>query len=120
VRSEGRPAERRLVARIGLFNKILHAGEGRKLKVLESIVPEVAAFEAEMQRRSDEELRALTPEFRARLDTVGPDRQKRVEALDDLLPEAFAAVREAATRTLGQRHFDVQVMGGSELHFGWV
>jgi preprotein translocase subunit SecA len=105
---------------MGLFNKILHAGEGRKLKVLESIVPEVAAFEAEMQRRSDEELRALTADFRGRLDRVGDGHDKRVEALDDLLPEAFAAVREAATRTLGQRHFDVQVMGGSALHFGWV
>ena len=109
-----------LVGRMGLFNKILHAGEGRKLKVLESIVPEVAAYEAEMQGRSDEELRALTVEFRERLDRAGAERDKRTEALDDLLPEAFATVREAATRTLGQRHFDVQLMGGSALHFGWV
>jgi preprotein translocase subunit SecA len=84
---------------MGLFNKILHAGEGRKLKVLESIVPEVAAFEAEMQRRSDEELRALTADFRGRLDRVGDGHDKRVEALDDLLPEAFAAVREAPPST---------------------
>jgi preprotein translocase subunit SecA len=105
---------------MGLFNKILHAGEGRKLKVLESIVPEVAAYEADMKRRSDEELRALTGEYRERLDRAGDDREKRVEALDDLLPEAFATVREAASRTLGQRHFDVQIMGGSALHFGWV
>jgi preprotein translocase subunit SecA len=59
---------------------------------------------------SDEELRELTPEFRARLENG--------ETLDDLLPEAFAAVREAATRTLGQRHYDVQVMGGAALHLG--
>src|SRR5689334_8676551 len=97
---------------MGLFNKILHAGEGRKLKLLQSIVPEVAAFEPEMQARSDADLRALTAAYRARLE--------QGEDLDDLLPEAFATVREAASRTLGQRHFDVQVMGGSALHFGWV
>src|ERR671924_1131432 len=104
---------------MGLFSKILHAGEGRKLKLLESIVPEVGAYEPEMERRSDEELRALTGEFRSRLDLT-ETREQRVDLLDDLLPEAFAAVREAARRTLGQRHFDVQIMGGAALHFGWV
>jgi preprotein translocase subunit SecA len=97
---------------MSLFQKILHAGEGRKLKLLQSIVPEVAAFEPEMQARSDEELRALTGAFRERLE--------RGEDLDDLLPEAFATVREAGVRVLGQRHFDVQIMGGGALHFGWV
>jgi preprotein translocase subunit SecA len=97
---------------MGVFQKLLRAGEGKKLKALEAAVPLVAAHEAEMQRRTDDELRALTPEFRRRLD-AGED-------LDDLLPEAFALVREAATRVLGQRHFDVQVMGGTALHFGWV
>jgi len=97
---------------MGLFKKILNAGEGRKLKLLESIVPAVAAFEPEMERRTDDELRALTGEFRGRLD--------RGEDLDDLLEEAFATTREAAKRVLGQRHFDVQVMGGAALHFGWV
>jgi preprotein translocase subunit SecA len=109
---------------MGLFNKLLHAGEGRKLKLLESIVPVVTAFEPEMQQRSDEALRALTGEFRRRLDAVASDldggRERRTEALDDLLPEAYAAVREAGVRTLGQRHFDVQIMGGAALHFGWV
>jgi preprotein translocase subunit SecA len=130
---------------MGLFNKLLHAGEGRKLKLLESIVPEVNALEPEMEARSDDELRALTTEFRARLDEAGggrrgrqspeetplgastkgdgdpvTDREARIDALDDLLPEAFAAVREAAKRTLGQRHFDVQIMGAAALHFGWV
>ncbi len=105
---------------MGLFDKLLHAGEGRKLKALETIVPEVAAYEPEMERRSDDELRAMTADFRAWLDRVGTEREKRIEALDDLLPEAFATVREAARRTLGQRHFDVQVMGGAGLHFGWV
>jgi preprotein translocase subunit SecA len=104
---------------MGLFNKLLHAGEGRKLKLVESIVPEVAAFEPEMERRSDEELRAMTGEFRGRLDHAA-DKDERLEMLDDMLPEAFAVVREAAKRTLGQRHFDVQIMGGAALHFGWV
>jgi preprotein translocase subunit SecA len=104
---------------MGLFNKILHAGEGRKVKALESVVPAVAGFEAEMQRRSDAELRALTSTWREQLDRV-EKADAKVELLDDLLPEAFAAVREAGTRTLGQRHFDVQIMGGAALHFGWV
>jgi preprotein translocase subunit SecA len=97
---------------MGLFKKLLNVGEGRKLKLLESIVPEVAALEPEMEARSDAELAALTVEFRERL-ADGED-------LDDLLPEAFATVREAAKRVLGQRHFDVQIMGGAALHFGWV
>jgi len=97
---------------MGLFKKILNVGEGRKLKLLESIVPEVAALEPEMQARSDAALRELTEEFKARY-IDGED-------LDELLPEAFAAVREAAWRVLGQRHFDVQIMGGAGLHIGWV
>jgi preprotein translocase subunit SecA len=97
---------------MGVFNKILHLGEGRKLKALESIIPEVGVFEPEMQKLSDDQLAAKTVEFRNRLD--------RGEDLDDLLPEAFATVREAARRVLGQRHYDVQLMGGAALHFGWV
>jgi preprotein translocase subunit SecA len=108
---------------MGVFQKLLHAGEGRKLKLVESLVPEINALEPEMERRSDDELRALTAEFRSRLDRVGDpvtDREARIETLDDLLTEAFATVREAGRRTLGQRHFDVQLMGGAALHFGWV
>ncbi|MDQ3946074.1 MAG: preprotein translocase subunit SecA [Actinomycetota bacterium] len=97
---------------MGLISKILHAGEGKKLKALEGIVPHVNALEPEMERLSDEDLRARTVAFRGRLD-AGED-------LDDLLPEAFATVREAARRVLGQRHYDVQLMGGAALHFGWV
>ena len=104
---------------MGLFQKILHAGEGRKLKDLESVVPAVTAFEPEMQRRSDEELRALTSSFRQQVDNT-PDDDALAELLEHLLPEAFATVREAATRVIGQRHFDVQVMGGAALHWGWV
>ena len=65
-----------------------------------------------MEARSDAELRALTDEYR--------QRYADGEDLDELLPEAFATVREAARRVLGQRHFDVQIMGGAGLHFGWV
>jgi preprotein translocase subunit SecA len=105
---------------MGLFQKVLHAGEGRKLKALESLAPVVGSFEEEMRHRSDEEMRALTAVFRERVDNAGDDQEARLEALDDILPEAFAAVREAGVRTLGQRHFDVQIMGGAALHFGWV
>ena len=72
-----------------------------------------------MEARSDDELRALTGSWREQLDQIDDDDKKQ-EHLDDLLPEAFAAVREAGKRTLGQRHFDVQIMGGAALHFGWV
>jgi preprotein translocase subunit SecA len=108
-----------IVDLMGLFNKLLHAGEGRKLKNLESIPPSVSAFEPEMQRLSEADLRALTSNFRERLDQARDD-DARIDLLDDLLPEAFAAVRAAAMRTIGQRHFDVQIMGGAALHFGWV
>ena len=104
---------------MGLFNKLLHAGEGKKLKVLESIAPVVNRLEPEMQARSDDDLRHLTFSFRERLDQAKND-DARADLLDDILPEAFAVVREGGLRTLGQRHFDVQIMGGAALHFGWV
>ncbi len=104
---------------MGLFQKVLRAGEGKKLKLVESVVPAVGAFEPEMERRSDDELRAMTAQFRSQLEQID-DREARVAFLDDLLPEAFALVREAGRRALGQRHFDVQIMGGTALHFGWV
>jgi preprotein translocase subunit SecA len=112
---------------MGLLNKILHVGEGRRLKAVQAIVPEVNALEPEIERLSDEQLWAKTAEFkqrveRARSEAKGPDHEKDLVAdvLDDLLPEAFAVVREAGRRVLGQRHFDVQVMGGAALHLGWV
>ena len=97
---------------MSLFKRVLNAGEGRKLKLLQSIVPEISALEPDMERLSDAELQGQTAEFRRRLE--------RGEDLDDLLAEAFATVREAGRRVLGQRHFDVQLMGGAALHFGWV
>ncbi len=112
---------------MSILQKILRAGEGRKLKLLESLVPEVAAFEPDVARLSDEQLAARTVEFRQRFDRVrsgitdhDKEREAVNEALDDVLPEAFATVREAAKRVLGQRHYDVQIMGGAGLHFGWV
>jgi preprotein translocase subunit SecA len=103
---------------MGLMQKVLHAGEGRKLKLVQSIVPEVAALEAEMQRRSDAELRAFSDSLRERLSQV--PEPKLADELDEVLPEGFAVVREAASRVLGQRPYDVQVMGAAALHFGWV
>ncbi len=95
-----------------MFDRILKAGEGRKLKAVAGLVPDINAREPEIEVLSDEALAAKTPEFRQRLDNG--------EDLDDLLIEAFAVVREGARRTIGQRHFDVQLMGGAALHFGWV
>ncbi|MGH8776654.1 MAG: preprotein translocase subunit SecA [Jiangellaceae bacterium] len=93
-----------------LLDKILRAGEGKIIKRLEGIVVQVNAIEDDFVGLSDAELRGMTAEFRSRLADG--------ETLDDLLPEAFATVREAAQRTLGQRHYDVQIMGGAGLHNG--
>jgi preprotein translocase subunit SecA len=87
-------------------------GEGRKVKVLENRVETVSALEPEIVRLSDSELREKTEEFRERL-AAG-------ETLDELLPEAFAVVREVSKRTLGMRPFDVQIMGGIVLHEGKI
>ena len=93
-----------------LFTKILTMGEGKQFREYDAIVAQVNAFEPSIEPLTDDELRAKTPEFRARLE--------QGETLDDLLPEAFAVVREAAKRTLGMRHFDVQIIGGIVLHRG--
>ena len=97
---------------MAIFDKILRAGEGKKLKALQALVPDISALEAETEGLSDAALQAKTGEFRARLE--------RGEELDDLLIEAFAVVREAGKRVLGQRHYDVQLVGGAALHFGWI
>ena len=93
-----------------LLDRILRAGEGKTIRRLEKIAASVNSLEADFHAMSDEELRGMTAEFKTRL-AAG-------EELDDILPEAFAVVREAATRTLGQRHYDVQLMGGATLHGG--
>jgi preprotein translocase subunit SecA len=94
------------------FSKLLSVGEGKQLRNFESIVEQINAFESEIQKKSDEELADQTARFRERLDG-GAD-------LDDILPEAFATVREAALRTLGMRHFDVQLIGGMALNAGQI
>jgi preprotein translocase subunit SecA len=93
-----------------ILEKVLRFGEGRIVKKLSGLASQVNALEDSFTALSDAELREETDRFKARL--------AEGETLDDLLPEAFAAVREAARRTLGQRHFDVQLMGGAALHLG--
>ena len=93
-----------------VIDKILRAGEGKILRQLSAIAQQVNDLEDEFRAMSDDDLRGQTTEFRARLD--------KGQSLDDLMPEAFATVREAARRILGQRHFDVQIMGGAALHLG--
>ncbi|MBA3289220.1 MAG: preprotein translocase subunit SecA [Acidimicrobiia bacterium] len=97
---------------MGIMDRILRAGEGKKIKALQAMVPEINSLEPAMQRLTDEALQAKTGEFRQRL--------ANGEDLDDIAIEAFAVTREAAQRVIGQRHFDVQLMGGAALHFGWV
>ncbi|TQJ32686.1 preprotein translocase subunit SecA [Microbacterium sp. SLBN-146] len=92
------------------LEKLLRAGEGRILRRLQQVVKAVNALEEDYAQLSDEELRSETVELRARYEAG--------ESLDQLMPEAFAAVREAAKRTLGQRPYDVQIMGGAALHLG--
>jgi preprotein translocase subunit SecA len=93
-----------------ILEKVLRLGEGRILKKLSGVAQQVNALEDSFTALSDAELREETDRFRARLADG--------ESLDDLMAEAFAAVREAGRRTLGQRHFDVQLMGGAALHWG--
>ncbi|WP_066465045.1 preprotein translocase subunit SecA [Sanguibacter suarezii] len=93
-----------------ILEKVLRFGEGRILKKLSGMAKQVNALEDSFEALSDEELREETDRFKERLADGA--------TLDELLPEAFATVREAARRTLGQRHFDVQLMGGAALHLG--
>jgi len=95
---------------VSLLDKILRAGEGRAVKELVKISVQVNKFEQEISSLDDQSLRAKTDSFK--------ERVNKGETLDSILPEAFAVVREAAKRTLGQRHYDVQLMGGAALHKG--
>ena len=97
---------------MGVLDKVLRAGEGRKIKAIAGLVPEINALEPEIKKLSDADLKAKTPEFRQRIENG--------ESIDELLVEAFAVTREAAVRAIGQRHYDVQLMGGAALHFGWI
>lgn len=94
------------------FRKIFGSANDRYIKSLDKLVAQINALEGEIEKLSDDALRNKTEEFKARL--------KEGETLDDLLVEAFAVVREASKRTLGQRHFDVQLKGGIILHRGMI
>ena len=95
-----------------LARRLFGTANDRYVKSLGPLVEQINDHEAELEQLSDEALRANTAEFKQRLEDGAE--------LDDLIPEAFATVREAAKRTLGQRHFDVQMMGGIVLHRGMI
>ncbi|MFI0968274.1 preprotein translocase subunit SecA [Streptomyces sp. NPDC021080] len=97
---------------MSVLSKIMRAGEGKILRKLHRIADQVNSIEEDFVDLSDAELRALTDEYK--------QRYADGESLDDLMPEAFATVREGAKRALGQRHYDVQIMGGAALHLGYV
>ncbi|NNG18824.1 preprotein translocase subunit SecA [Naumannella sp. ID2617S] len=95
---------------MAVFDKLLRMGEGKVLRRLKAIADKVNLIEDDFEAMSDDELRGQTDEFRTRLEDG--------ETLDEIMPEAFATVREASRRVLGKRHFDVQIMGGAALHLG--
>ncbi|GAA2816890.1 preprotein translocase subunit SecA [Saccharopolyspora taberi] len=95
-----------------VLSRLLRAGEGKMLKRLRNIAAHINELEDDVVTLSDAELRAKTEEFKRRYNDG--------DSLDELLPEAFAVAREGAKRTLGQRHFDVQLMGGAALHLGQI
>ena len=95
---------------VDIVDKALRMGEGRQIKKLENVAKATNALEDEIAALDDEELKGQTAKFKQRIENG--------ESLDKLMPEAFATVREASKRTLGLRHFDVQLMGGAALHWG--
>src|SRR4051812_50195951 len=97
---------------MSILERALHMGEGKKFKQLQKRVGRINDFEPELELMDDDELREAYSALRERADNGEP--------LDDLLAEAFALTREASKRTLGQRHFDVQMIGGMVLHDGAI
>jgi preprotein translocase subunit SecA len=95
---------------VALFEKILRAGEGRMLRRLQAVANAVNSIEDHYTDLTDDELRELTDQYK--------ERYADGESLEELMPEAFATVREASKRVLSKRHYDVQIMGGAALHFG--
>src|SRR3569832_313761 len=95
-----------------LLAKVIGTQNEREIKRLRPLVAEINALEPDVQKLTDDQLRAKTPEFRTRF-TNGA-------TLDDLLPEAFAVVREAGRRVMNMRHYDVQLIGGMVLHQGKI
>ena len=97
---------------MGFLEKVFGDLNTKEVKKLEKIADQILALEGQMEKLSDAELKAKTPEFKERL--------KNGETLDDILVEAFAVCREAAWRSLGMKHFRVQLIGGSVLHQGRI
>jgi preprotein translocase subunit SecA len=97
---------------MNILNKIFGSSNSRKLKKMNKIVTAINVFEQELEHLSDEQLSGKTGEFAQRLEAGS--------TLNSILPEAFAVVREASKRTLGLRHFDVQMIGGMSLHDGKI
>ncbi|MGE0870239.1 MAG: preprotein translocase subunit SecA, partial [Kofleriaceae bacterium] len=97
---------------MGFFQKIFGSKNQRELRKLQPTVERIHSLEPTMKAKSDAELKAMTADFKQRLD--------RGATLDDILPEAFATVREAGVRVLGMRHYDVQMIGGMVLHSGKI
>src|SRR3954467_12315130 len=97
---------------MGLIQKIFGSKNDRELKKLQPLVAKIAELEPAMQAKSDSELKAITAELKQKLDNGA--------TLDDILCDAFAAVREAGVRVLGMRHYDVQMVGGIILHQGRI
>jgi len=106
----GGPTQEGGTSIVAVIERLIRMGEGRHMRRLQRVVTLTNALEEVYQDFSDDDLRGLTADFR--------ERYENGESLDDLMPEAFAAVREASKRTLGMRHFDVQIMGGAALHGG--
>lgn len=94
------------------FNKLVGDSNEKALKLIQPIVDEINSLESHFEALSDDELKGVTADFRA--------RHEEGESLDDILPEAFAAVREASRRSVGMRPFDVQMIGGIVLHQGKI
>src|ERR1043166_8608244 len=110
-----------------ILTKVFGSSNERFLKSIRPVIEEINSLEPEIQKLSDEQLRAKTAEFKARIQEAIKDardqddrRYKEREALNEILPEAFAVVREASVRTTGMRHFDVQMVGGLVLHQGKI
>ncbi|MGK7914122.1 MAG: preprotein translocase subunit SecA [Prochloraceae cyanobacterium] len=102
-----------------MFKKLLGDPNARKLKKFQPLVTEINLLEEDIQELSDEQLKQKTIEFKQQLEKAETERE-REEILDEILPEAFAVVREAGVRVLGMRHFDVQLLGGIVLHKGQI
>ncbi len=102
-----------------MLKKLLGDPNARKLKKFQPIVTEISLLEEELQTLSDEQLKSKTTEFKLRLEKADNNEEEK-EILDEILPEAFAVVREAGKRVLGMRHFDVQMLGGMVLHNGQI